>query len=132
MAATVTTVFDAWKLYRELVLESASRREFISETGRWKKHLAPVFKNMPLVDVRTLHVHKFRSLLEKKSQSANDLSLSVTATAYIAQSSESGAVRKETSALCHAQIRQQTLAVSLPRRGRPASILFAGRSATLA
>ncbi len=49
MAATVTTVFDAWKLYRELVLESASRREFISETGRWKKHLAPVFKNMPLV-----------------------------------------------------------------------------------
>ena len=68
------TIFDAWNLYRELVLESASRRELISEVGRWKKHLAPVFKNMPLVEVRTLHVHKFRSLLEKRI-SVNRLSI---------------------------------------------------------
>ena len=63
------TVLEAWKLYRELVLDALSPRERTSEEGRWAQHLAPEFERVELADVSTRHVMQFRRSLERKGLS---------------------------------------------------------------
>ena len=65
----MATVLDAWKVYRELVLDTRSTRERKSTEGRWAQHLGPAFASITLGKVNTLRVLRFRRGLEEKALS---------------------------------------------------------------
>ncbi len=60
---------EAFSRYRQLVLVSASRRELVSESGRWELHIAPLLGKCQLAKIKNLQVMELRSALERKGLS---------------------------------------------------------------
>lgn len=64
---------EAFHVYRDLVLSSQTRREIMSELGRWEHHVSPVLAKHELEEIKNLQILQLRKTLENKKLSPQSI-----------------------------------------------------------